>query len=74
MNKKSHSKAFSEKKSLIWHIESVCETQQATEVVESPKNVSRLNLEIEFRFNQIFQKSQFSICALHGIKFLMDFN
>ena len=27
-------------------------TQQATEVVESLKNVSRLNLEIEFRFNQ----------------------
>jgi hypothetical protein len=27
-------------------------TQQATEVVESIKNVSRLNLEIEFRFNK----------------------
>ena len=28
----------------------------------------------KFLDDQIFQKSQFSICALHGIKFLMDFN
>ena len=28
----------------------------------------------KFLADQIFQKSQFSICALHGIKFLMDFN
>ena len=28
----------------------------------------------KFLDDQIFQKLQFSICALHGIKFLMDFN
>ena len=28
----------------------------------------------KFFDDQIFQKSQFSICALHEIKFLMDFN
>ena len=28
----------------------------------------------KFLADQIFQKSQFSIYALHGIKFLMDFN
>ena len=33
-------------------VKNMTKTQQSTEVVESLKNVSRLNLEIEFRFNK----------------------